>query len=428
MVNIPASRHIQDESRTPAHASFPDLMAALDDYLRDTGQKPMMLGGWDVEDRAIHPPATLEARLCSIAERPHRYTYTKDFLHACERAAQIFERSMSFDGRPLQPENITVPHNSTQGLLLALAALTEQGIRRVVVATPVYFAAIETCRLLSLDVVLVPAAEYLTGTLDLDRLLSELRIPHSALLLTNPAYSLGVQHSPASLGALFAALPQETWVLLDESRLGLHWHDPSPWYSASFPERALVLRSPSKVFFTNGLKTSLLFGPSTVLRSVERLADVLVGSAPGNAEFVALAYLDAWSDWDTEARMHRHGPFQAWRAQVVAQLRANLARIQPYLDQYGLLCSPIESGPHLLAALPHAHAHRVDPMALARHQGVHVMMSSHFFHESDAWSGFRINLSGDATRTRAALLHVLNRLYPQIQTAVAATESPISKR
>lgn len=428
MVNISASRRIRDESRTPAPASFPDLMAALDGYLRDTGRQPMMLGGWDVDDRALYPPAQLEARLCSIAERPRRYTYTKDFLHASERAAQIFERSMTFDGRPLQPENVTILHNSTQGLLLALAALKEQGIRRVVVATPVYFAAIETCRLLSLDVVLVPAAEYLTGTLDPDHLLSKLRIPHSALLLTNPAYSLGVQHPPASLGALFAALPQETWVLLDESRLGLHWHDPTPWYGASYPARALVLRSPSKVFFTNGLKTSLLFGPSAVLRCVERLADVLVGSAPGNAEFVALAYLDAWSEWDTEARMHRHGPFQAWRAQVVARLRANLARIQPYLDQYGLLCSPIDSGPHLLAALPHAHAHRVDPLELARREGVHVMMSSHFFHESDAWSGFRINLSGDASRTRTALLQVLNRLYPEIHTNIHEAEPLTSGR
>ncbi|HEX8035879.1 MAG TPA: pyridoxal phosphate-dependent aminotransferase [Ktedonobacterales bacterium] len=428
MVHIPARRHTHSEPRTPAKVSFPDLMAALDGYLRDTGQQPMMLGGWDVEDAAIHPPATLEARLCSIVERPHRYTYTKDFLHARERAAQIFARSMSFDGRPLQPENVSILHNSTQGLLLALAALKEQDIRRVVVATPVYFAAIETCRLLGIDAVLVPAAEYLTGTLDLDRLLSELRVPHSALLLTNPAYSLGVQHPPESLSSLFAALPRETWVLLDESRLGLHWHDPSPWYSASFPERTLVLRSPSKVFFTNGLKTSLLFGPSTVLRSIERLADVLVGSAPGNAEFVALAYLDAWNDWEAEARMRQHGPFQAWRAQVVAQLRANLGRIQPDLDQYGLLCSPIDSGPHLLAALPHAHEHRVDPIELARHEGVHVMMSSHFFHESDAWSGFRINLCGDAACTRAALLHVLDRLYPEIRINVHAAEPFTSGR
>lgn len=428
MVNISARRRTHGEPRTSAKVSFPDLMAALDGYLSDTGQQPMMLGGWDVEDRAIRPPTALEARLCSIAERPHRYAYTRDFLRARERAAQIFERSMRFDGRPLQPENVSILHNSTQGLMLALTALKEQGIRRIVVATPVYFAAIEACRLLSIDAVLIPAADYLTGTLDLDHLLRELRVPHSALLLTNPAYSLGVQHSAESLGALFAALSRETWVLLDESRLGLHWHDPSPWYSASFPGRTLVLRSPSKVFFTNGLKTSLIFGPSIVLRSIERLADVLVGSAPGNAEFVALAYLDAWSDWDTEARTHRRGPFQSWRAQIVAQLRANLARIQPYLNQCGMACSPIDSGPHLLAALPTAHANRVDPMELARHEGIHVMMSSHFFHESNAWSGFRINLSGDASRTRAALLQVLTRLYPTIHTSAAADEPLISRR
>lgn len=416
MVNIPARNRTCGEPRTPAEVSFADLMAALDEYLRDTGKQPNMLGGWDVEDRVIRPPATLEARLCSIPEQPRRYTYARDFLHARERAAQIFERSMSFDGRPPQPENVSILHNSTQGLLLALAALKEWGIERIVVATPVYFAAIEAGRMLGIDVVLAPAADYLTGALDLDRLLSELRVPHSALLLTNPAYSLGVQHAPKSLSALFAALPRDTWTLLDETRLGLHWRDPSPWYSASFPERTLVLRSPSKVFFTNGLKTSLIFGPTTMLRCVERLADVLVGSASGNAELVALAYLDAWSDWETEARLRQHGPFHTWRARVVAQLRANLARIQPYLDQCGMVCSPIDSGPHMLAALPHARIDKVDPLELARRDGIHVMMSSHFFHESAAWSGFRINLSGDATRTRDALLHVLHQLYPEMHT------------
>lgn len=411
MVNRVARGRIDGKPRTLAKVSFADLMVALDIYRRDTGQQPTMLGGWDVEDQAIQPPATLEARLCSIPERPRHYTYTRDFLRARERAAQIFERSISFDGHPLQAENVSILHNSTQGLMLALAAFKEQGIRRVVVATPVYFAAIEACRMLDMDAVLVPAADYLTGTLDHDHLLSELRVPHSALLITNPAYSLGVQHTPDSLCKLFAVLPRETWALLDETRLGLHWRDTLPWYSASFPERTLILRSPSKIFFTNGLKTSLLFGSPTVLRNVERLADVLVGSVPGNAEPVAFAYLDAWSDWETEARLHQHGPFQAWREQIVAQLRANLAHIQPYLDQCGMVRSPIDSGPHVLVALPHSHAGRLNPMESAQRDGIHMMMSSHFYHESAVWSGFRINLSGDAARTRAALLQVLNRLY-----------------
>ena len=428
MVNIPARSRTPDKPGIPAKVTFAELTAALEEYRSDTGRQPDMLGGWDVEDPAIQPPAMLEARLSSIPARPRGYAYTRHFLHARERAAQVFASSISFDGHPLQSTNVSVLHNSTQGLTLALAALKEQGIRQIVVATPVYFAAIEACQTLGMDVVLVPAADYLTGTLDLDRLLSALRVSHSALLLTNPAYCVGVQHKPDTLCELFAAMPRETWVLLDESRLGLHWHDPSPWYASSFPERTLVLRSPSKIFFTNGLKTSMLFGPPALMRGVERIADVLVGSAPGNAELVTLAYLDAWSDWDTEARMHQHGPFQIWRSQVVAQLQANLAHIQPYLEHCKIACSPIHSGPHMLAAIPHSHAHRLDPMQLARQDGIQLMMSSHFFHESDVWSGFRINLSGDATRIRIALKRVLSGLYPKAQTTTPSQPSSAGDR
>lgn len=386
------------------------MSAALETFRLETGRQPYMLGGWDVEDDAIGPPEALEDKLCAIPPRPREYAYARAFSRARERAAEVFCSSVRFADAPVGPENVNILHSSTQALMLALAALKERGVRRVVVAAPAYFAAIDACKVLGCEVVVVPAADYLTGALDLDGLLRALRVPDSALLVTNPAYSIGVQHRAAKLRRLFAEMPTGTWVLLDETRLGLHWRDASPWYAGNFPERTLIVRSPSKVFFTNGLKTSLLFGPADVLRSIERLGESLVGSAAGNAEDVALAYLDAWSAWESEARTAKPGPLLAWRERVVGRLSANLAAVRRTLDEYGVVCSSVDSGPHVLAALPRTRLVGLDAAELARREGVQLMLSSHFFHESDEWSGFRINLCGDAARTDAALLRVFERL------------------
>jgi histidinol-phosphate/aromatic aminotransferase/cobyric acid decarboxylase-like protein len=218
---------------------------ALRAYTRTTGQEPLLLGGWEAEDPAIVPPASLLERLLNIAPQPGIYAYGKDFHRAKEKAAEVFQLGVSLGGLPIGPEQVAVLQNSSQGLLLALTALRDQGVRHVVIAAPTYYATAVVCHHLGLKTTLLPAADYLTGALDLPRLAQALESPNTALILTNPAYSIGVEYPQEQLQTLFALRRAPTWVLLDETRLGLHWQEDRPWYTGSFPEQTLILRSPS---------------------------------------------------------------------------------------------------------------------------------------------------------------------------------------
>jgi histidinol-phosphate/aromatic aminotransferase/cobyric acid decarboxylase-like protein len=383
---------------------------ALRAYSRATGLHPLMLGGWEVEDEAISPPALLLERLAAIEARPRNYTYGKDFYRAKEAAASLFREAVRLGGAgaALDAENVAVLQNSSQGLLLALTALRERGVRRVVVAAPVYFAAVHICRHLGLEVALVPAADFFTGALDVSRLIHALRGEASALLLTNPAYSLGTEYGEHQLRRLFAALPEETWLLLDETRLGLPWRHDLPWYWADFPARTLILRSPSKIFLLNGMKTSFLFGPAPLLREIERLSEALVGSGAGNAEAVALAYLDAWRAWMQEQQAERIGPLRAWKRALVRRLRAHYAAAEALLSPAGFRLSPVDSGPYALAATERQRWPTLDSVALAREQGVLLMTSEYFYHHSPRWFGFRLHLCGDQARMEEAILRVFS--------------------
>ncbi|HKD77924.1 MAG TPA: pyridoxal phosphate-dependent aminotransferase [Ktedonobacterales bacterium] len=385
---------------------FGRVTTAVQDYACVTGESPLPLGGWEVADAAICPPLWLVKRLRASKAQPEGYAYLKDFRQARAKAAYVFGTDIRFGGVPLTEEHVAVMPNSSQALLLALTAWREAGVRHVVVAAPCYYATLHICHHLGLDVTLVPAADYLTGALDLAAIMRALDQPHSALVVTNPAYSLGVTYGHAQLSALSAILPARSYLLLDETRLGLSWEDDAPWYSADYPPQTLVLRSPSKIFLLNGVKTSFLLGMPSLLRATERLGEALLGSVAGNAEDIALIYLAAWQEWRTEVSRVREGRFCEWRAGVVASLRRNLLACSTSMAEYGLISSPIDSGPYVLAALPRERWQCRDSADIARATGVMLMTSEYFYHEHPDWVGFRLNLCDNSDQAQAALRRV----------------------
>jgi histidinol-phosphate/aromatic aminotransferase/cobyric acid decarboxylase-like protein len=386
-------------------------MEALGRYTNETGELPLMLSGWEVENPAITPPPGLLRHLGKRSLHLRRYTYARDLCHPREVAAEVFGDGLRFAGSHLSARHVSIQQNSTQALLLTLAALKERGVRRVIIAAPAYYAIETICRSLHLESVIVPAADFVTGALDIARLQDVARLSGSVVLVTNPAYSLGVEYTPATIHQVASALPSDSWLLLDETRLGLSWRYDEPWYPADLSPRTVVVRSPSKVFFIHGRKTSLLFGDPTLLRQVERLGEALVGSAVGDAEAVAMAYLESWRAWRDEIQLGLSGPMNHWHRRVIACLDRNRRAAQTALSPEGFTLSPIDSGPYVLAAAPFERLSSLKDLAGAREQGVMLMDSRYFFHEHPDWLGFRINLGSDLRQLSKgfARLHTLWR-------------------
>jgi aspartate/methionine/tyrosine aminotransferase len=385
---------------------FSLVVEALRQHTHATGRKPLTIGGWEAEDEAIGPPSSLVASLEGLPMRLRRYTYLGDLRRPKKQAAALFRPSMRLGGDALTESHIAILPNSTQALLLTLLTLRDQGVQHVVVAAPVYFSAVEVCRRLGLDLSIIPAADFVTGGLDIATVAQAMARAHSALLLTNPAYSIGVEYETATLHALFTALPAGRPVILDETRMGLHWRREAPWYDGEFPAQAIVIRSPSKVFFVSGAKTSLLIAAPGFVRRVEKLSESIVGSAPGALEETALAYLHCWRQWRDEAQQSEMGPALRWRRGVVARLQANLDLVRTALQQRGLVVSPVNSGPYALAARQSSDRESLDCVWLAREHGTLAMSGDYFFHERVDWAGIRINLTVPGERLVAALERV----------------------
>lgn len=388
-------------------ASVGDVMEALRAYAKETGKKPLMLGGWEVEHPTIAPPPGLLRRLSEGRLRLRQYTHASDLRHAREAASDLFGGSIRFAGSPITERHVSIQQNSTQALLLALAALKERGARRVVIAAPAYFAVETICRSLGLDMVVVPASDFLTGALDITRLVDAARLPGSVALVTNPAYSVGVEYGAEALNTLARELPPYTWLLLDETRLGLSWREAAPWRRTDLPQRAIIIRSPSKIFFIHGRKLSLLVADLALVREIEQLGEALVGSLAGDLASVALAYLEYWRQWRDEAAAADAGPMMRWRSAALAALQENLAAAECALAPAGFHLSPVDSGPYTLAAVPRDRLAHLGQMEAALRLGVLVMDGRYFLHKHPAWQGFRINLCGAPPRQTEALARLL---------------------
>jgi aspartate/methionine/tyrosine aminotransferase len=406
--------------RCEALADFAPVMRALDEHTRATGAAPRLVSGWEPDDPAIAPPAMLARTLQAIRPRLDRYAYSRDFAEARELAATILRDDIHLGAETLAAERIAIASSSSQALFLALLALADRGVHWAVIAAPVYHAVVAMCHRAGMATTVIPACDIATGALDVPRLAAAAQRGPSVVIVTNPAYSVGVEYAPADLEALCAALPAHATLLLDETRLGLHWRRPEPWPALRLPTRALIVRSPSKLFWLNGLKMALLIGPSGIVRQAERIGEMLLGSVAGNAEAVALEYLYAWQMWHDESYqvslsrsvLTDDGPLSifdgervvgeantvdesllAWRAGVVAALQRNLLAVERLLHGSDFRLSPVDSGPYALAYAPRQAVADLDCRRIAREHGILVMTSHYFYHQHPEWTGFRINLA-----------------------------------
>jgi histidinol-phosphate/aromatic aminotransferase/cobyric acid decarboxylase-like protein len=374
------------------------IVAVVQEFERRTGRRAIHLGGWEADDPRIGPPPFVTECLATIPPRPGCYAYPREFDRAREYAAEVFGPTLRFDGTSAQAEHFAFPANSTQGIFLILATCRDMGIAHVVIGSPCYYTAVEACRHLGLRVTIVPTQEYLNGALDLAGIVQAASQERSLVFITNPAYSLGVEYAPADLAALAAALPAGTLLMLDETRLGLHWERATPWAALDLPADTIILRSPSKLFFLNGQKSSILCGPADLMRRVERLGEILVGSGAGNGEAIALCYLGALAAWQSEATTGIPGPMLQWKRGVIAAMRDHLATHRRWLAPAGFDLSPVASGPYALAARQASPLSARDCQHIAHRFGVMLASSETFYHDHAAWQGFRLNLAGDAAR------------------------------
>jgi hypothetical protein len=260
---------------------------------------------------------------------------------------------------------------------------------------------------------MIPANTFYTADISFDQLKLRVQGTRQAVLLTNPAYGVGVERSVNDYERLFSAVPDGNMVLCDETSLGLSWDNLRPWSPIDLPNHVCLLRSPSKLFLLNGRKSSFLVASSSLVQYIESIAEYLVGSIDGNTQEEAITYFQAISEWQAEVDSGSDGPWKAWKYGIIQRLRSNLLMVGNVLRDSGFQLSPINSGYYVLAGQAEERFKCANSLDILQSFGVVYTWSDGFGHVDPSTKAFRVNLANDPR----LVVDALNRSLPMIISA-----------
>jgi aspartate/methionine/tyrosine aminotransferase len=244
------------------------------------------------------PQPVLDAASAAIAETRTGYTPALGLSALRERIAEHY---LAAYGVCIDPMRIAVTAGASAALLLALAALLDEG-RDLLLADPGYPCNRHFATVVGSRAVLVPCGPAQRFQLSEEAIARHWRPATAGVLLASPSNPTGTSIEPQALDALLAAVRErDGFSVVDEIYLGLTY-DHAPATALGRADDIAVINSFSKYFSMTGWRLGWLVIPPDLVPAVERLAQNLYICASAIAQHAALACFDAQTLALCEAR------------------------------------------------------------------------------------------------------------------------------
>jgi aspartate/methionine/tyrosine aminotransferase len=283
------------------------------------------------------------------------------------------------------------------------------------VVAPGYFAFTSIAEHLKIESSIIPSDDFFKASIPFEQLKTEANQSKQGIVLTNPAYGVGIERHNKEYQTLFQLLSSQTPILLDETSLGLSWDNRGPWDMIDIPENVVILRSPSKLFLMHGRKFSFIVASPSIVRYIESIAEYLIGSVSGNIQEDAMTYMTAITEWQNEIDSLKDGMWMRWKQTIVNRIQYNLSTVRDILEVAGFQLSLINSAYYVLVGKPKDQFKEVDSIDILKLCGVVYTWSDGFCHISPSLRAFRTNLAGNPLHVSYALkksLPIILKEYP----------------
>ena len=363
------------------------------------------MSDWHNEPGDIVLPTTLLEALQIDPADMARYRFLDTVTATKQRIRDFYLEHCSISA-PL--DNMLICQNGTALITLLLRALKTNGVNRVLVVTPAYFSVFDNIETNGQHLIYVhadiTASPSITGQIIIEMARAQMV---DAIFITNPIFASGEQLTAELIDFVIDySCRAGVWVIVDESLAGLPWSGATlgPYTTpvmktvAGSP-RAVYIWSITKSLFINGLKHSLAIAPSTIVRGMEKAADLMVGGFTAHQ----LALIE--KIYDTKNMQ-----------QVINCADAN---IHQFMHTYDLCCVALQetplritaanSGFHSAVFIPNHHenstsrARELVTLMIEAH-GISSIPLAHFGYPISSPIGVRINLSKDPKKLYKALI------------------------
>lgn len=226
------------------------------------------LSGWEFSPLALLPQGVIKE--APKLEDLNRY-YADSGTRLDAFKEQLIPALENLEGCPVACADFTLLPSTTTGIAILLAYLKEEGVERVIVETPTYFAVVDAANRIGITCNFIPLLEQNNKKFatDINRLMDFLDSPRTCLWLHQPRYALGNNLCRVDLCSLADKINDGSYIVLDEAN-----DDSVPAICAGLHNRKNIfrLRNLTKALGLNGVRSSFLFHSPAVR---ERIVDIM---------------------------------------------------------------------------------------------------------------------------------------------------------
>lgn len=247
-------------------------------YLR-SGELPFVISGWDVSNTIVTPVNILNSIFTDIKTNVNKYYLIEDDIGKSDVV-----RYLSRHGIYVKTNQVLVANSATSLLCYAIFSITSDK-DGVLVLNPTYYSTNDSLLLMKRNFVSigVSLSQMSYDCNKIENILQSSNI--NTIILTDPIFGSGIPISADDYkNIIYLANKYHCTLIVDLARYGLLWNEKKEpiigerLNTLKKAEKYVVIYSPCKKIFANGIKTGILISSENIAETLACYSDSVLGS------------------------------------------------------------------------------------------------------------------------------------------------------
>ncbi len=247
-------------------------------YLK-SGKLPFVISGWDVNNKIVTPVNILNSILTDIKINVNKYYLIEDDIGKSEIVQYLSKHSIH-----VKTTQVLVANSATSLLCYAIFSVTSDK-NGVLVLNPTYYSTNDSLLLMKRNFISIgiSLSKMSYDCNKIEHILQSSSI--NTIVLTDPIFGSGIPISADNYNSIiYLANKYHCTLIVDLARYGLIWNEkkePIIGERLTYLKKAekyVVIYSPCKKIFANGIKTGILISSENIAETLAYYSDSVLGS------------------------------------------------------------------------------------------------------------------------------------------------------
>src|SRR3989338_3346969 len=248
------------------------------EFSKERGIDPDLISDWEPDTKNFKFPEKLVHESLLYNELNFHYHFLYALKPIKEKVANYYNELNTYSEK-LDTDGIAIVPGITSALYLTLLAFKKKGLTKGLGVRPIYFSIRDTCNDLSINLDLIDSYSNEAYVANLEEIIQKLQDgSYDFFILTNPVYCAGMQLDPSYIAEIQRVCTERNVLLVMDEAFIIPWGKGAKNFKSYSTTQTVVIRSPMKALFINGLKVATVTGPTWLIGDIEGNSTHVLGS------------------------------------------------------------------------------------------------------------------------------------------------------